>query len=47
MLDLLLDFLTVVAVIGGLIALVAAAIIIYSWPSSIPGRSKTRSTDND
>jgi hypothetical protein len=30
MLDLLLDFLTVVAVIGGLIALVASA-IIYSW----------------
>jgi hypothetical protein len=30
MLDLLLDFLTVVAVLGGLIALVASA-IIYSW----------------
>jgi hypothetical protein len=30
MLDLLLDFLTVVAVIGGLIALVAGG-IIYSW----------------
>jgi hypothetical protein len=30
MLDLLLDFLTVVAVIGGLIAF-GAALIIYSW----------------
>ena len=30
MIDFMLDFLTVVAVIGGLIALVAAA-IIYSW----------------
>jgi hypothetical protein len=30
MMDLVLDFLTVVAVIGGLIALVASA-IIYSW----------------
>jgi hypothetical protein len=30
MLDLLLDFLTVVAILGGLIALVASA-IIYSW----------------
>ena len=39
MLDLLLDFLTVVAILGGLIALVASA-IIYSWMAKDQGNDQ-------